>query len=203
MSKPALPTIARDLHATTAQLVTTIDGAIRNLNDSLGGYPTEPGTLHTTECPHPDCDHDRPCPTHENKLGINHDQAAHTLTTLDKQLRHIHNQLRALTATSTKWATARIDNTTVQTTLATLDIWCKNCAEHGFTNPCKEGSQHCEWCLDFKARESYWPDREIIDTHSRRPRLRPDDLARFKARELTRREEARLERKKRLKGNTT
>jgi hypothetical protein len=180
MSKTSLSTVARDLHEITALLAANIDTAVRNIDDALAGWPsTEPGSAGTTECPHPDCAQDRPCPTHDGNLA--RDNAALALASLSA-LYDIKTRARRLEITVTRWATSRTDDTTVARRINDIDVglWCENCARYGHRNVRREDGRYCEFCQQVKGSKlsgGKLPNARLLDIKATR-RVYEQDIAR-------------------------
>jgi len=180
VSNPRLTNVARDLYEIAALLATNIDTAMRNMDDALAGWPaTETGSGGASECLDKNCTNDRPCPDHD--VGLTRDNAAHALASL-KSLDDIRTRARRLEVTVTKWATPRVDDTTVARRIGGIDlgIWCENCARYGHRNVRREDGRYCEFCQQIKGSKlsgGRLPNARLLDIKATR-RVYEQDIAR-------------------------
>lgn len=170
---------ARECLTAANVLAILVDPTIRTLNEALGGWPSEPGTvIGDQECPHRDCTNSRPCPKHE---GLRTDRATADLAAFKEAVRQAFYHLRKATDITNRWGTVRDTDSTVSTKLAQLDtaLWCVNCKEHGHQNV-KENGNYCGFCSQFKSdfrKYNQYPPKAILDIHAYR-RVNVSDVKR-------------------------
>lgn len=190
---------AREILTMANLLAVDVDQAVRQLNEALAGWPSEPGTtLGESECGHPECVESRPCPVHAD---VGADDAATKLALLDKSVKRVHRLLRLSSDIAHTWASVRDTETSVQRKLAQVDatskIWCENCALHGHRNVRTNGTV-CEFCAGFKSdfpQYKQYPPKDILDVKASR-RLYTSDVHRIMRRLRDEAKEARKARNK-------
>jgi len=176
-------------HATTAltditTIASWINPAIANLQQNQAGWPTStpgaaPAEAHTTACAHPDCTHDRPCPTHDTepvtltpteRCAATHDPATADLDQLHTDLRQLATIAARAARIVTRWAHPGLNRTQIADQLAAIDavIWCSNCTRYGRHEPREEDRTECTFCRQFRRDYKTAAPKEIWDARDAR-----------------------------------
>lgn len=191
--------IARLTLTEATLLAIDIDSAMRRLDQARAGYPSStPGASTPAANTHAgaldqlildDLDPDqyghlsttRTTPV-ESRAG-HYDEATTDIAALRTAVIAAEKYTRIAKDIAHKWAIVRIDDTTVTTRLATIDaIWCTNCAQHGFSNPRREGGAVCDYCAGFKsdhAQYRCYPPKRILEIWTTRGKVSPTDVHRI------------------------
>jgi hypothetical protein len=180
------------LEATT--LSVTVDAALRVLNDCIAGYPSQvPGAAALeagplVECRHEDCTEFQPCPVHDGPPVVltqpergadSHDAAAADLEQLIVRVKRVARDVRVAAAIASRWGRGGVDGSTVRSQLADAlsNLWCVNCAEHGFDTRRSHGD-YCEFCSGIKSKYKRYPNLQLLEWHKMGRRVLPSDVAR-------------------------
>jgi hypothetical protein len=198
VSRPANQARTAATHAVTVARL--IDVTLTNLGINVSGYPTStPGASAPTpapivECPHPECTNNVPCEIHSPQVGLTsterlagqRDQAQADLETIGKELGDVTRRLARIAGICQRWAFAGVNDATVAQILRAIDseIWCANCAQHGFKNPRLEDRTECDFCSSFRRTNpnNYPAPKELLDIYASGRKVNSNDVARIMTR---------------------
>jgi hypothetical protein len=198
LSRPANQARTAATHAVTVARL--IDVTLTNLGINVSGYPTStPGASAPTpapivECPHPECTNNVPCEIHSPQVGLTsterlagqRDQAQADLETIGKELGDVTRRLARIAGICQRWAFAGVNDATVAQILRAIDseIWCANCAQHGFKNPRLEDRTECDFCSSFRRTNpnNYPAPKELLDIYASGRKVNSNDVARIMTR---------------------
>jgi hypothetical protein len=161
-------TAANTLLRDATRYATFIDQAIRNIDQNLAGYPSNPNTGR----PNPIADSDVHLTTTERQ-AITRDPARQDLEKMLDDIRIAIPRLQTAAAIAQRWACYQLDGTTIQARLATIEatIWCKNCIRHGHEEPRSEGLDECELCTTIRRKMGRPAPHELVETMRRQRNL--------------------------------
>lgn len=175
-------------------LTALVDDALVALDVGLAGWPTStPGASQdpTGVTPPPliedeQCiavQHGRfPCVCHlaARESSTQTEQAALAPDVAERDMREMVKALKAAQVAARKaatiaqrWASPRLNKSTVQQRLATIDagIWCTNHIAHGMREPRRDGRTLCDLCEGFHAQFNEHAPFEVLDFKARGGRL--------------------------------